>query len=498
MEELAQARVELSLLEDKARQLLKELLGVRAAVVSQRAKIDDLIRTRPTAINHLPTEILLSILELDNDPYYYYPPKPRKQELAGVCRRWRDAIMDTPLFWTTIYVSMSDASSVTTHLERSCGALLDIVIQATPWARSRQLAIVSSLDIVASYAHRWRSLLIGAQGRVHDDDNESDVSLPEFIVERIDHLQFPFLKSVKILAPCGANLDFISAARAPSLEHLQLQEFTADAIDFPTALRSLKLDFYGIPGNPSYPYRIPTQALTELWLSGFTEPFSLQPNSIHFPSLKILKITRVERAREFLHAIVVPSLEEFKYSLFPNQPPSAALDGLGDKFNKVRYLHFSPTGGERSSDDYYTDLTPIFEAFPGIRHAELADANWLPTLFDPALNQTNSRTRWPIDLWTEVESLTFHGLNTHWLKPDQMSAWLVDRQASGLPRLHVKLVASSHYDYFDQISIDFHFPRLYEVLKETCILELDRFSLSLQGIRLYMPVDSSLRLVGTI
>lgn len=131
MDELARARVELSLLEDKARRLLKELLGIRAAVVTQRAKIDELVQTRPTVINRLPTEILLFILDFDISAYRCY--SKRKQSLAGVCRRWRDVILRSPHFWTTIHVRpKSDVSSIMTHLERSRGALLDIVIEATP------------------------------------------------------------------------------------------------------------------------------------------------------------------------------------------------------------------------------------------------------------------------------------------------------------------------------------------------------------------------------
>ena len=387
-----------------------------------------------------------------------------------------------------------DVSSVKTHLERSGGALLDIIIRAAPWDYLEQLAIVPSLGIVASCAHRWRSLLIGAEGHVHDDDDENYVPLPEFIIEKIDHLQFPSLKSVKILAPCGAVLDFISAVRAPSLEHLQLQEFIADGIDFPTtALKSFKLGFYDTHTHDlSYLCLVPTQALTELWLSGFTATCSLQPNSIHFPLLKILKITCLESAREFLDAIVAPNLEQFKYIPFPDDPPLAALNGLDDKFNKVRHLHFSP------AEQQCGDLTTIFEVFPGIRHAELSDTNRLPSLFDPTSNQANSRARWPIDLWTELESLTFHGLHPNWLEPNQLSAWLVGRQELGLRRLHVKLIDPSQYDdCSDQLSIDLNFPRLFEVLKETCILELDHFPLNLMGIHLYMPVDSSLRVVGT-
>jgi len=44
---------------------------------------------------------------------------------------------------------------------------------------------------------------------------------------------------------------------------------------------------------------------------------------------------------------------------------------------------------------------------------------------------------------------------------------------------------------------DFEFPRLYKVLKENCILELDDFPLTLPRMYLYMPVNSQLRVVST-
>ena len=62
--------------------------------------------------------------------------------------------------------------------------------------------------------------------------------------------------------------------------------------------------------NSSYRL-IPTQTLSELSLSGFTEASSLQPNSIHFSLLKILKIACVQRIRGFPNAFVVPNLERF-------------------------------------------------------------------------------------------------------------------------------------------------------------------------------------------
>ena len=135
-------------------------------------------------------------------------------------------------------------------------------------------------------------------------------------------------------------MDFISAARAPSLERLELRGFIADDIDFATttASKSLKLDsFCNFMDNSSYRL-IPTQTLSELSLSGFTEASSLQPNSIHFPLLKILKMACVQRVKGFLNAFVVPNLERFHCSPLPDDPPSVALYGLNNKFNNVRHF----------------------------------------------------------------------------------------------------------------------------------------------------------------
>ena len=384
-----------------------------------------------------------------------------------------------------------------THIERSRGALLDIVIEAAPWARTTHFSIIPSLDIVASCVHRWRSLLIGDYHCDGDgDDLHSPTPLAEFIIRSIDHLRFPSLKRVEILTYSSAALDFISASRTPSLEHLELQEFVPNAIDFPpTTLKSLKLNLhYTLANNPLYRCPIPTQ-LTELSLSGCTKAFSLPPNSIHLPLLKTLEINfYVKSARKFLNAIVAPNLERFKYDSSSGDSPSVVLDELGTKFNNVRHLHFNWYSGDSRSFKS-ADLTTLCKVFPSIRHVELSGIKQLPYLFDPTPNQPNPRVRCPIDLWTELESLALQGLHPNWLEPNQLLAWLANRQALGLRRLHVKLYSSwnDHSRYRT-----FNFPRLYEMLKQTCILELDGFPLPLPEMHLYMPVDSSLRMVGAM
>ena len=196
-----------------------------------------------STINRLPTEILVFILDLDiqahHDPGW-------KQDLAGVCQRWRDVILQTPCFWTIIYVA-SDASSTMAHLERSRGALLDIVIESVPFSLSKHLALLPGLDIVMACAHRWRSLLVADSGYSSDDNLEEkdDEMLPHIVADRINHLHFPSLKSVTISSLCDIGyLLFLSIARAPALEYLELGEFmTVHDILSPVAiLKTLKLN----------------------------------------------------------------------------------------------------------------------------------------------------------------------------------------------------------------------------------------------------------------
>ena len=186
MDVFTQARAELSLLEDKERRLRKELLGVRTAITTQRAKITELLRTRAAAINHLPTEILLFIFDLDvhSNPY-----PGRNYELAAVCRRWRDVVLDSPSLWTTIHVADLKPSSIITHLERGRGAFLDIVIDSTDRGQAYHFAHVPSLQIVSSCADRWRNLSITIRGCIYYSD-DGRVPRMECILRRINHLNF--------------------------------------------------------------------------------------------------------------------------------------------------------------------------------------------------------------------------------------------------------------------------------------------------------------------
>ena len=502
MDELAQARVELTLLEEKAQQLLKQLLDVRATIATQRARIDGLSRTslRPSTINRLPTEILVFILDLDVHTHDYLD---RKQELASVCRRWRDVILQTPCFWSTIYVP-SDASSINIHLERSRGTLLDIVIECAPFAPPNYLALPLGLDIVMACAHRWCSLLVTEAGDYSFDcssdhpEEEGEEMLTGFIADRINHLHFPSLKSATISLPCDLGfLGFLSVAHAPALEHLELDNFiTKNDILNPVAmLKTLKLDFdmgYFI----DYPLcwsLVPTQALTKLSLCGETKLSSLEPSSLYFPSLMSLEMVRVTKIGPILDAIVAPNLEQVNCS-HCDESLSDSLSGFGSKFTNVRQLSFSRSGRWGLSELSPRDTMRFCEAFPGVHHVELDGGDW-PYIFYSPWNRfeesSNSHIQCPMDLWTELKSLTFNGLDPLWQKGSGLFAWLDRRRASSPQQLHVK-VKRPHPTKVDQ-SLGQHSIRPYERMKEYCILELDGFS----STDFSVPEDSSSRGVSS-
>ena len=86
-DELAAARAELTRLEQEEQQLLQNLLDARAALTTQRSKIDVLVRDRNCMISRLPTELLVRIFGYFLRQYLgLIHPHPRRQLLASVSR----------------------------------------------------------------------------------------------------------------------------------------------------------------------------------------------------------------------------------------------------------------------------------------------------------------------------------------------------------------------------------------------------------------------------
>lgn len=465
MDDPAAARAKLARLEGEARKLAKGLLDARTAISEQRAKLDELIRSRLPPIRRLPTELLLSILSIE---IHRYRGPRRKQELASVSCQWRDIILHTPSLWSTINVTWLNRSSIKIHLKRSREAPLTIVIDggSPRWMPAPKL--IALLDIVMSCAHRWYTLEAVGRG---DASGYYPDGFMMFIFDKFKHLELPSLCRVRI----GTDEDIyplFSLAHTPALQHLDLGKFTPlSGLSAIPVLQTLRLAAHRGLGHPLFPNLIPTQKLTTLVLFGDVTQWLLQPNSIHFPVLRSLTV-EVLGAEEFMKAIVSPNLEYLTYS---SNSPSDAFGGVGSKFGKVRHISFSDVT-PRCCSDYreYGGAMAFCEALPGIRHAELTGKD-IPLFFQSAPGL--SSTRRPADQWNHLESLVI--LNPSSNFPNSFTGlvdWLVDRRRLGFSQLRMKLVHTRHDP--EAIPCNLYILQYYHDLKEYCSLEMEGFPLT--------------------
>ena len=139
---------------------------------------------------------------------------------------------------------------------------------------------------------------------------------------------------------------------------------------------------------------------------------------------------------------------------------------FSSKFTDVHHLYFPSPWNSFTLEPCNGDVMTFCETFPCTSCGIVKDGSpalplrpyigpraWFRFLFSSS-----------IDLWTGLNSLTLRGLHPRRPEPNQFSAWLVDRQASGLRRFHVKLIYFSRNDRSNP-SIDFNFLLLYEILE---------------------------------
>ena len=494
MKNLARARAELVRLELRAQQLVEELLDLRTAVSAQRSKISQLLRQRPpsTFIHSIPTELLLLILSLDVGAH---PEHERQQELARVSHRWRDVILNSPIFWTTINIPRLDASAINAYLKRSAKSLIDIVITINGQDDLDYDRLTPYLAIVMPFADRWRSLDVVD---VEPEVGEIITPIGEFIVEAIGHLRFPSLRRVTI--PYVGDIpypDFLSPTYAPALQHLELEGFLPyENFALPPTLETLRLAAHEFDDDESghyssFAYLIPTQRLTTLSLSCKIDGWILQPNSMHFPVLKTLTLSVTETDR-FLQAIIAPNLERFNYNpdnYVATKPLSVIFGGLGPKFTNVQHISFPNFGSIGRLPDNEGGALSLCKAFPNVRHAELNLLN-LNNLFS---GRSAAEFGYHIDCWKDLQSLTICIRSRFlWVKVeglDYLSQWIIQRQKSGLPPFHVKLTGFAPGKYPND-SLE----RLHDCLGYYCNLEAD-VPITKKAVHLSMVADNSLRMV---
>ncbi|KAG6330397.1 hypothetical protein ID866_8692 [Astraeus odoratus] len=452
MDELAEARAVLALLEKRERESSLQTIDARVAVLAQRKKIDELLRANPSdpAINRLPDELLVKIVNLSLDEESDYRSF-RSQQLADVSCHWKEVILGTPCFWTTIVVQVTTGPlpSIETQLARSCGQALDVIFNES-WNGLEPLLLRQKLDIIVHCADRWRSLKFRNLYK----------GVATIILRTLEHLELPLLRCIDLRA-----LDFgimaLFSAKFPALEHLMFDgrfraisphsEGVLPATWF-TTLKTLTLQHQDHKPLPLFPVPLHAQSLTRLSLTGDCSYWVLPKDSISCPVLQTLVLC-INDPRAFLNAIIAPNLEDVNF--FP-LPHSKVFSGLANKFARVTHLYFS------IDQKVGANIGAAFpEAFPNVHEVRIEPSgNMLVSILTPITGSNKSL----LDSWEKLDSLTF---SFWYFDLDPFVSWLIRRQELERPKLHVKFTADGTCDGGEDIAIT------YDALQKYCIVELD-------------------------
>ncbi|KAG6326285.1 hypothetical protein ID866_12804 [Astraeus odoratus] len=157
-----------------------------------------------------------------------------------VSRRWRDTILNFPMFWTSISLSPQWSTAlVNAHIQRSGSCLLDIRVH--DWESHDDPELLRHiLQVVLPCAPRWRSFIV--------EYCELD-AMPDIVVGTIESIEpsFPSLVQFSLWGidglPCP---QFLEHENAPSLEELEVScTDWLEAIQIPPTVSTLRLEIFG-------------------------------------------------------------------------------------------------------------------------------------------------------------------------------------------------------------------------------------------------------------
>ena len=277
-------------------------------------KADKLYSQVLAQIDHLPTELLVQIFQLCIHASLIAFPgcdvhRHLKRRLASVSRRWRDIILNSAKFWTTIKLAPTWSKSlVKAHLARSSQLSLNIEI-CDPQPRDIT-ATHTLLDLLISCSHRWCSVVVR--------NNVADAQLVG-LLSRMKHKTFSSLSHFSVgYMPGWLSNNWVATQlctkQFPWLEHLGLggpfEPSLAGRVPPNLTSLMLRLDDLG----PSCTIQdLLLQKLTSLTLSGRADFLPLHPSSIQLPLLEKL-VCKATDGDVLINAIMAPNLLHLEYS----------------------------------------------------------------------------------------------------------------------------------------------------------------------------------------
>ncbi|KAI1793619.1 hypothetical protein LXA43DRAFT_197487 [Ganoderma leucocontextum] len=152
-------------------------LEVVKAISNERLEFRT-IWNRSLPMNQLPYELLIQIfmgVHWEFDPASEFSmawrqgPQPSFSKLLGICRHWRDIIIGTPAFWSTVNLK-GNVNWTELCLARSLTAAIGV------WARVPRPCYPDRLRVAYPLVHRIRSLYFQSDARL--DNPERDLTFP--------------------------------------------------------------------------------------------------------------------------------------------------------------------------------------------------------------------------------------------------------------------------------------------------------------------------------
>ncbi|THV01900.1 hypothetical protein K435DRAFT_963406 [Dendrothele bispora CBS 962.96] len=188
----------------------------------------NLLQAPPPSINDVPIELLQRIL-LEVIPYVNCFPSPpychdSPVSLLGVCRRWRDIIVATPMLWTKLLIRTSDSESpqkllsgdnIRTWVERSKPYPLKIII----YSRLYSLQLQSGTQHLMTHASRN----LGNIFFFYQNDEGSEDFYAS--LQRVDELPRLTEASIFVKGPCASEWWGSLVHQAPNLHSLTWSAF---------------------------------------------------------------------------------------------------------------------------------------------------------------------------------------------------------------------------------------------------------------------------------
>ena len=391
--------------------------GYRYETTQQWKNMDKLCLQRSQAlIDSLPNELLCEILKMaiEGTPYLHCV---RKYALMNVCRHWRNVILNTPRFWNFIPLAWP-ASVVKEHIKWSRQCSLDATI-CDLW-HTPLYKIHALLDVLIPTAHRWNSLIIENQ-----NFRGSHISI---ILNRLGPTVFPVLTYLCIDEASiwhfhSPQLRFLSTHKFPMLKELKLFNIAATGLQIPSTLERLTLCLTSAFGIDTW---LPSLSrLKALSLAGCTKGFSINPNSIHLPSLARFAC-HVTHAEPLLQALLAPNLTHVDYSQSHSESLFHVFNEIKSKLKSVRELRlWFPTHDNAPSDS--DGLISLCLAAPEVRGVEVMDRALNALLGD----------RSPIDHWKRLERVAIIGSVKELRTMQRIVPWLKQRRNTGKRRLEI-------------------------------------------------------------